>query len=196
MHSLPINTNTFPPVSASFSLKGSQHIPLNERSRDPAHFLPENRLLSPVAFHIAEVAGSFWNRSSEDGPDQGNLACAYMVNQVLFQALGKKYGDDLDTVNSVWQDLLRQGGRQVPVLQALPGDIAISYNQAALLGIGGGTAHIGIFLTPNLIIANSSRNRRFNQIKTSAEFAQLYPYFEVIRPVEVLASTPKLSLSA
>src|SRR5579871_5857025 len=131
--------------------------------------LPARRSISPVGFHIAEVAGSYWNCSSEKGPDRGNLACAYMVNQVLLDSLGKKYGADPDTVNSVRTDLLNQGAQVIPVDAAMPGDIALSYNEAALRGIGGGTAHIGIFITPNLIIANSSQNRKFNQIKTPSE---------------------------
>jgi hypothetical protein len=46
--------------------------------------------------------------------------------------------------------------------------------------IGGGTAHIGIFLTPSLIIANSSQNRRFNQLVTPEKFSEIYPYFEIL----------------
>lgn len=153
----------------------------------PSPNILPNPGVSPVGLHIARTALSFWNRSSEDGPDRGNLACAYMVNKILKQALGKTYGQDPDTVSSVRTDLLAQGGQRIfAPAQPQPGDLALSFNDAALQGIGGGTAHIGIYVAPNLILANSSKNRRFNHRLTTAEFARLYKYFEVIRPVEAL----------
>lgn len=136
--------------------------------------------------HIARTALRFFNRSSADGPDNGNLACAYMVNKVLMAALEKTYGDDPDTVNSVRMDILRQGGLLIPVTMARPGDIALSYNQRALMGLGGGTAHIGIYIDRDRILANSSERRQFNQLFTSKSFAQLYPFFEVLRLPEAL----------
>jgi hypothetical protein len=141
-----------------------------------------------VGANIANEASQFWNISSESGPDRGNLACAYMVNKVLERTLGHKYGSDPDTVNSVRTDLLQHGARIIPIQQAQPGDLALSFNDASLKDIGGATAHIGIFLTPSLIIANSSQNRRFNQILTPQEFSKIYPYFEVIRPYESISN--------
>ncbi len=143
-------------------------------------------------WRIAQAAKMFWNHSSEDGPDSGNLACAYMVNKVLKSALGKTYGRDPDTVNSVRDDLLAQGGRRIvyPELPQ-PGDLALSFNDKALRGIGGGTAHIGIFIDPWTILANSSKNRRFNQRVSPQQFAKLYTYFEVIRPPEALQLNPQ-----
>lgn len=157
-----------------------------------APYLPtQNKPPSPVGLRIANEASQFWNISSESGPDGGNLACAYMVNKVLERVLGHKYGLDPDTVNSVRTDLLQQGAQIIPVQQALPGDLALAFNTASLKDIGGATAHIGIFLTPSLIIANSSTNRRFNQILTPQEFSKIYPYFEVIRPREAISHSPR-----
>jgi hypothetical protein len=145
---------------------------------------------SPTGLKIADEASRFWDQSSASGPDGGNLACAFMVNKVLERALGHSYGADPDTVNSVRDDILQRGGRIVSISQTQPGDLALSFNEAALKNIGGATAHIGIFLSPSLIIANSSKNRRFNQIMTPFQFSQLYPYFEVIRPAESLNQEP------
>lgn len=114
-----------------------------------------------------------------------------MVNKVLERVLGHKHGADPDTVNSVRTDLLQREARIIPLYEAQPGDLALSFNAASLQNTGGATAHIGIFLTPSLIIANSSRNRRFNQIASPQEFSKLYPYFEVIRPVESLTNKPR-----
>lgn len=147
---------------------------------------PPSPLLSPIGPRIANEASQFWNLSSESGPDRGNLACAYMVNKILERTIGHRYGLDPDTVNSVRTDLLRSGGKIIPVAQAQPGDLALSYNAASLRDIGGATAHIGIFITPSLIIANSSSNRRFNQILSPHEFSKIYPYFEVIRTPEAM----------
>ncbi len=148
---------------------------------------------SPVGLRIADEASQFWNQSSESGPDGGNLACAFMVNKILERVIGHKYGPDPDTVNSVRMDLLQHGARIVPAHEAQPGDLALSYNAASLQNLGGATAHIGIFLTPSLIIANSSRNRRFNQIMSPHEFSKIYPYFEIIRPPEATLSSPASS---
>lgn len=147
-----------------------------------------------TGLRLADEASQFWNISSESGPDGGNLACAYMVNKVLERVLGHRYGMDPDTVNSVRTDLLQRGARiiRTPDIPQ-PGDLALSFNDASLQNRGGATAHIGIFLTPSLIIANSSRNRHFNQIMSPLEFSKIYPYFEVIRPRECVADNPAFS---
>jgi len=146
-----------------------------------------------MGLRIADEASQFWNISSEGGPDGGNMACAFMVNKVLERAIGHKYGADPDTVNSVRTDLLQHGGRIVPVQEAQGGDLALAFNADSLQNKPGGTAHIGIFVTPSLIIANSSTYRRFNQMLSPHEFSKLYPYFEVIRPVECLTQVSGFS---
>jgi hypothetical protein len=149
-----------------------------------------------VGLRIADEASQFWNLSSQSGPDRGNLACAYMVNRILERVVGHTYGKDPDTVNSVRDDLLQHGAKIIQKQDAQAGDLALSFNKASLQNIGGGTAHIGIFLTPSLIISNSSNNRRFNSIATPHEFSKTYPYFEVIRLPEALSDAPTLSLHA
>lgn len=166
--------------ASGFTPATSGNLPISMPSVSPT------QLLSPIGQRIANEASQFWNLSSESGPDHGNLACAYMVNKILERTIGHRYGVDPDTVNSVRTDLLRGGGKVIPVAQAQPGDLALSYNAASLRDIGGATAHIGIFITPSLIIANSSSNRRFNQILSPHEFSKIYPYFEVIRTPEAM----------
>jgi hypothetical protein len=187
--------SSFSPVSTAYS--GAN--PFRPAFYSSYAFSPVNGPYpSRVGLRIADEASQFWNLSSESGPDGGNLACAYMVNKILERVVGHKYGRDPDTVNSVRDDLLQHGGRLVfssinPLRygeQAQPGDLALSFNDAALKNIGGGTAHIGIFLTPSLIIANSSKDRRFDQIATPRQFSKLYTYFEIIRLPEAVRSAP------
>ena len=174
-----------------FRQKSMQANPLN------APVMRQANLPTVTGLRLADEASQFWNISSESGPDGGNLACAYMVNKVLERVLGHKYGADSDTVNSVRTDLLQRGARIIrnPEIPQ-PGDLALSFNDASLQNTGGATAHIGIFLTPSLIIANSSRNRRFNQIMSPLEFSKTYRYFEVIRPSECIADKPAFSRMA
>lgn len=140
----------------------------------------------PVSQRVALTARQFFNASSRLGPDGGNLACAYMVNLVLKHATGRTYGIDPTTVNSVREDLLRSGGHRVPVELAREGDIAMVFNEAALQGVGGATAHIGIVIGPNMIVANSSSTKRFNALFDFQAFSELYqPYFEIIRLPEI-----------
>ena len=152
--------------------------------------IPAQSITNPVGQHIANVAKQFWNHSSRHGPDEGNLACASEVNEMLQQAIGKTYGDDPTTVNSVRDDLLRQGGQIIPPGLAQPGDIAMTYNKASLQNIGGATAHMGMVIAPNTILANSSATRRVNQLFDFWAFSKLYPYFEIIRTPEALQNTP------
>lgn len=140
----------------------------------------------PVGDRVATAALAAFNRSSRHGPDGGNLACAFMVNEILWQTLGKTYGADPTTVADVRADMLRQGGQVVPVYQARPGDIAFSLSPAALAGQGGGTAHMGIVVRrnpwePPIILSNSSSRRAWNNVDSLAGFARRHEYFEIIR---------------
>lgn len=130
---------------------------------------------------LANVALASFNESSLDGPDQGNLACAYMVNRMVKRATGRTYGADPDTVSSVWQDMLQKGAKHIAPSLAEPGDIAFSLSNKALQNVGGGTAHIGIVIKPNIIVSNSSNNRRFNGLDTFESFAKKYQYFDILR---------------
>ena len=130
---------------------------------------------------LADVALASFNESSFDGPDQGNLACAYMVNRMVKRATGHTYGADPDTVSSVWQDMLQKGAKHITPGLAEPGDIAFSLSDKALQNIGGGTAHIGIVIKPGIIVSNSSNNRRFNGLDTFESFSKKYQYFDILR---------------
>lgn len=135
--------------------------------------------------------------STTAGPGGGNLACAWMVNRVLRDALGKTYGQDPDTVGAVRQALLSDGAQVVPVDEAAAGDLAVATTPGGLRGAGGGTAHIGIYLTPHLILANSSRHRRFDGLWTPEAFARLYTFYEVIRlPTPPAANARRLDQQA
>lgn len=154
----------------------------------PSSWLPQ----PPVGERVAAAALGAFNRSSRHGPDGGNLACAFMVNEILQQAIGRKYGADPDTVASVRADLLDPGrhparrGQAVPPAEARPGDLAFSLSPAALLGQGGGTAHMGIVVRrspwePPVILSNSSSRRAFNNVDSFDGFARRHEYFEIIR---------------
>jgi hypothetical protein len=141
-------------------------------------------LLSSYGNVLAQVARNAYGAPTIQGPDGGNLACAWAVNQLMQQAFHHTYGTEPDNVVSVRNAILQAGGRVVPVDKACVADLAVAFNTKALEGIGGGTAHIGVFVQPNLILANSSSRRAFNGVWQPEAFAKLYGFFEVLRPVE------------
>ena len=148
--------------------------------------LNPNPLASPTGLRIAQTARQAYGQSTAAGPDHGNLACAWAVNRLLKQSIGHEYGVFPDNVVSVREAILRQGGQLIPVDEARPGDLAFAFNESALHGKEGGTAHLGIFVGPKMILANSSSRAQFDGEWSPESFSKLYGYFEVIRPIESL----------
>jgi len=103
---------------------------------------------------IMQALRTFFGQSSREGPDGGNLACAWMVNRVLRSSVGTQVGDNPNYVPSVEADLKRGKGRRVPVNQAQPGDIVIS----------GDTGHIGFYIGNGKVLSNSSSRAAFSYI--------------------------------
>jgi peptidoglycan hydrolase-like protein with peptidoglycan-binding domain/GH24 family phage-related lysozyme (muramidase) len=130
-----------------------------------------------VNSRIAEVADKLYGMSThyaqthDRNLDNGNLACAYSVNQVLESALGRTYGANPEAVPSVMADLERHG-KEVPAADVRPGDIAIKLPSA-----GETHGHIGIVTQGGpdpIILNNSSSHGSFTNQNTPAQFSYNY----------------------
>ena len=77
---------------------------------------------------IFEQAQSALNESSRNGPDGGNLACAWMVNKILQRAVGFTVnGDSTSSMHTEFQRLVASGrAEQIPIASVQPGDVIIS----------------------------------------------------------------------
>jgi hypothetical protein len=74
---------------------------------------------------VAQATRDYMGTSTRSGPDGGNLACAWAVNNILKNAGLQKVGANTNGVASV-ESALRDGrGTQVSHAQARPGDIVI-----------------------------------------------------------------------
>ena len=127
---------------------------------------PPGVAIVPGAFgSIPEAINNYYGKSTAAGPDGGNLACAWAVNNVLVSAgvkpLGGNDGYSPNWVPSMEYDL--NHGRGTPVDQAVasPGDIVIRSD-------GG---HVGMCVNVGCsqVISNSSSAATFNY-KSSTNF--------------------------
>jgi hypothetical protein len=102
---------------------------------------------------IARVAQQMKGMDTSAGPDGGNLACAWSVNKVLKQSIGKTIGSNTDYVPSVEAALQSGEGTRMGRSQAVAGDIVIAGNQA----------HIGICQNAGCtrVLSNSSSRAKF-----------------------------------
>jgi hypothetical protein len=102
---------------------------------------------------IARVAQQMKGMDTSAGPDGGNLACAWSVNKVLKQSIGKTIGSNTDYVPSVEAALQSGEGTRMGRSQAVAGDIVIAGNQA----------HIGICQNTGCtrVLSNSSSRAKF-----------------------------------
>lgn len=119
-----------------------------------------------VQQRIVNSINSHYGESSAAGPDGGNLACAYMVNRVLQDAIGHKIGRYPDSVESL-EEGLRREGTHIGAQWARPGDVVI------FLGTGG---HTGFCLNDGCsrVLSNSSSKARFNWIDSMATYNRYY----------------------
>jgi peptidoglycan hydrolase-like protein with peptidoglycan-binding domain len=99
---------------------------------------------------IAAAAESYRGTSTAKGPDGGNLACAWAVNNILQQAIGRKIGANTNYVPSVLAGV-KLVGQSIPQAEAKAGDIVIAPN----------TGHIGIYLGGGRVLSNSSSRAAF-----------------------------------
>jgi hypothetical protein len=113
------------------------------------------------------------NMSSRNGPDGGNLACAWAVNKILQASIGKKF--DHDSTTDMDREL-RMGVssgtvESIPVSEARPGDIVISPTIWSPERV---TGHVGIVGENGKIYSNSSREAQWKQNFTMASWKDYY----------------------
>ena len=104
-----------------------------------------------VNARIAEAAKNYMGTSTAAGPDHGNLACAWSVNNILSNAGLQKVGSNPNYVPSVEQALQSGRGTAVSAQDAKPGDIVIFP----------GGHHIGIYMGDGKVANNSSSHAAF-----------------------------------
>src|SRR6185295_9444252 len=98
---------------------------------------------------IYAEAKAYEGTSTRAGPDHGNEACAWAVNNVLVRAIGHKIGTNTNLVSSVEAGLGHEGF-QVSHGNAKAGDIVIAPGD-----------HIGICMGGGRVLSNSSSRAKF-----------------------------------
>lgn len=113
---------------------------------------------------VADATRQYMGRSTAAGPDGGNLACAWSVNNILSNAGLQKVGSNPNYVPSVEQAL--RGGRGTPIesKDASPGDIVIWPNGH----------HIGIAMGNGQVANNSSSRASFSNMQAIPPGARVY----------------------
>jgi hypothetical protein len=117
---------------------------------------------------IYQTAQSMQGLSTANSPTGGNVACAWVVNEVLYKAIGKRIGDSPNYVPSVQAALASGQGVEIPASQARPGDLAIAKDMQ----------HIGICTANGCsqILSNSSTRSSFSW-RSNGNFDGFYdPY--------------------
>ena len=135
------------------------------QSESPAAGSANQRILSEAREAIGE--------SSRNGPDGGNLACAWMVNKILDRAVGYKVnGDSTTTMNQVFRSHVASGrAQQIPASQAQPGDIIISPTTWTPTR---NTGHVGIVGENGVVMSNSSSRARWEENFTAESWFRRY----------------------
>jgi hypothetical protein len=102
---------------------------------------------------IASAANQLFDMNTTDGPDGGNNACAWSINQVLQQAGLEALGDNPNYVPSLVEALQNGRGEAIAPEDAQPGDLVVAFDNA----------HIGVILDDgsNTVLSNSSSRGRF-----------------------------------
>jgi len=102
---------------------------------------------------ILGAAKKLKNMSTAIGPDGGNNACAWTVNQVLHEANIPALGKNPDYVPDLLEELEAGRGQKVSPQEAKAGDLVIAH----------GEAHIGISMNDGCqtVLSNSSSRASF-----------------------------------
>ena len=95
---------------------------------------------------ILAAAQAFRGTSTADGPGGGNVSCAYAMNKVLKNAIGRTIGSNTNAVTSIAAALAGGEGTPVQRGQEQPGDLVIAPNGH----------HIGVYLGGGKVLSNSS----------------------------------------
>ncbi len=144
----------------------------------------EGRLLSHSELnqriHDQAVAGVGSNRMnsrihSPPACNRGRLACAWAVNRIVSDALGRPVGGGLGTATMVV--VLKRMDVSLPEHQFEPGCIIISPTT------GGVTGHVGIIGRGDLIYSNSSSEGMWRQ---NFDMARWIAYYKTRRGLDVL----------
>jgi hypothetical protein len=114
---------------------------------------------------IDAATKKYMGTSTRSGPDGGNLACAWSVNNILKDAGFKKIGSNTNLVKSVEADLKNGRGTPVTAAQAKPGDIVIWPAPRS---------HIGIMSDNGKVANNSSSKASFTNMTTLPPGARIY----------------------
>ena len=114
---------------------------------------------------VAAATRQYMDTSTAAGPDGGNLACAWAVNNILKNAGLSKVGANTNLVRSVEADLQAGRGTQVDAQQARAGDIVIWPSPRS---------HIGIMSDHGKVANNSSSRAQFSKLTTLPPGARVY----------------------
>lgn len=109
---------------------------------------------------ICAAANAYIGADTSAGPDNGNLACAWAVNNVISNAgLPRIDGDSVPLMQSVLQS---GRGRQISQGEAQCGDLVLLV--AGRTSSGKSANHVGICLSPGCarVVSNSSSRARFD----------------------------------
>ena len=103
---------------------------------------------------ILAAAIKWQGRSTADGPDGGNNACAWTVNRVLHEANIPPLGSNPNLVSSLVEALQAGRGQKLSPQEAKAGDLVIAYEEK----------HIGISLDDGCqnVLSNSSSRSTFS----------------------------------
>jgi hypothetical protein len=111
---------------------------------------------------IYQEAVNSVGESSKSGPGGGNVACAWFVNKILKRSIGTTVnGDSTSTMGQKFNTLVAAGrAEEIPLSEALPGDIVISPTEWSPTR---NTGHVGIVGDSNKIFSNSSKQAAWSQ---------------------------------
>ncbi len=112
------------------------------------------------------------------GTNQGHLACAWAVNEVVNRALGKPIGGGLSTDNMF--DVLKAHHNQLPAGQFAAGGIVISPRQGNRLGHVGIVGDIAVSVSNTVIYSNRSSLGIFSDFYKVGTWNQTFSGLQVI----------------
>ncbi|MDP2344352.1 MAG: NlpC/P60 family protein [Deltaproteobacteria bacterium] len=114
---------------------------------------------------VAQATRDYMGTSTRSGPDGGNLACAWAVNNILAKAGLQKVGANTNGVASVEQSLQNGRGTRISTSEARPGDIVIFPKPRS---------HIGIMSDNGQVANNSSSKARFSNMTALPAGSHVY----------------------
>ncbi|HEY9644992.1 MAG TPA: glycoside hydrolase family 19 protein [Chroococcidiopsis sp.] len=117
---------------------------------------------------IVQSINAHYGESSANGPDNGNEACAYEVNQVLQSSVGHKIGSNPNYVPSVEAALKDGAGTQVSAAQSHAGDVVVFQ--------GSQGEHIGFCMDNGCyqVVSNSSSRAQFSWVGDRSSYDAYY----------------------